>query len=127
MDLLVHMQRPPAEQLQAGPTTTSAEVRAAVDGARERQAPRLAGTGVSTNAEMTAGLMREAVHADAAANARLRVAYTQGTLSARGHQRVLRVARTIADLEGSDRVSVAHVNAALSLRDDQVLEGAAAA
>jgi magnesium chelatase family protein len=127
MDLLVDMQRPTAEQLQAGPTTTSAHVRDAVQAARDRQAARLAGSGVLTNAEMTPRLVRDAVRADAAARAALRSAYRKGTLSARGHERILRVARTIADLDGSDRVRVEHVRAALGLRQDDVLEAEVAA
>jgi magnesium chelatase family protein len=127
MDLLVHMQRPAAEQLQAGPTTTSAEVAEAVRAARERQAARLAGSGVRTNAEMTPRLLRATVRADADAHATLQGAYGSGTLSARGHGRVLRVARTIADLDCSERVTAQHVNAALTLRQEDVLEGAVAA
>jgi magnesium chelatase family protein len=127
MDLLVHMQRPDADALQSGPVTTSAEVHDAVQAARERQAARLAGTGVTTNAAMTPRLVREAVHADTDAHAALHGAYQQGRLSARGHQRILRVARTIADLAGSDRVRAEHVNGALSLRQDDILDGAVAA
>ncbi len=67
------------------------------------------------------------MRADAAADATLRAAYETGTLSARGHQRILRVARTIADLDGSERVRADHVGEALSLRQDQILDGAQAA
>jgi magnesium chelatase family protein len=93
----------------------------------DRQAARLAGTGVLTNAEMTPRLVRDAVRADAAAREALRGAYRMGALSARGHERILRVARTVADLDGSDRVRVNHVTAALGLRQDDVLEAEAAA
>jgi len=127
MDLLVYMQRPTAEQLAAVAGTASADVRAAVHAARERQAARLAGTGVATNAELTPRLLREHVRADARAHAALQRSYADGELSARGHGRILRVARTIADLEGSARVRAAHVNEALGLRQEDVLEGALAA
>ncbi len=127
MDLLVHMPRPSAQQLAGAAGTTSAEVRAAVGEARERQAARLAGTGLATNAELTPRMLTAHVHADAAAHAWLRCAYTTGDLTARGHGRVLRVARTIADLEGSPRVRVEHVREALSHREEDVLEGARAA
>ena len=105
MDLLVHMQRPKAEELERDAGTASRDVRAAVLEARERQAHRLAGTGLTTNAELTPRLVRELVRADAAAMAKLRLAYAHGTLSARGHGRILRVARTIADLDGCARVA----------------------
>ena len=127
MDLLVYMQRPTAEQLVTVAGTSSAEVRAAVRAARERQAARLAGTGLATNAELTPRLLREHVRADARAHAALQRSYAKGELSARGHGRILRVARTIADLEGSARVRAPHVNEALSLRQEDVLEGALAA
>jgi magnesium chelatase family protein len=127
LDLLVHMQRPRAQDLEARTSTTSAEVRDLVRAARERQAARLAGTGVLTNAAMTPRLLREAVNADGAAHAKLHSSYEEGTLSARGHQRVLRVARTIADLGASERVRAVDVQEALSLRQDHVHAGAVAA
>ena len=127
LDLLVHMQRPAAQALDGGPTTSSAEVREIVRAAREIQAARLAGTGVLTNAGMTARLVRQFVHADPAAHALLRGAYERGTLSARGHQRVLRVARTIADLDGRERVRADDVATAIALRQDDILDGAVAA
>ena len=127
LDLLVHMPRPEATQLAAEAGTTSAEVRAAVREARDRQAARLAGSGATTNAELTPRLLGEHVRADARAHAHLQRSYAQGELSARGHGRVLRVARTIADLEGSARVREVHVSEALGLRHENVLEGAQAA
>jgi magnesium chelatase family protein len=127
MDLLVDVARPMAHELEAPALATSAEVRAAVHEARERQAARLRGTGLGTNAEMTARHVRDLVDADAAAHGALRVSYQNGTLSARGHQRILRVARTIADLAGSGRVRVEHVREALALRQDEILDRGIAA
>jgi magnesium chelatase family protein len=127
MDLLVDVQRPDGAALDSGRRTTSAEVRAAVHEARQRQAARLAGTGLLTNAQLTAGLVRERVHADDGAHATLRAAYEQGQLSTRGHGRILRVARTIADLDGSARVRSQHIVEALGWRQEDVLDGARAA
>ena len=118
MDLLVHMDRPTAEQLEASAVTASPEVLAAVQAARERQAARLAGTGAVTNAAMSSRLVRESVQAEGDAVAVLRSAYREGRLSARGHQRILRVARTIADLGDSERVKPDHVAEAITLRQD---------
>jgi magnesium chelatase family protein len=123
MDLLMHMQRPQAEELERGATTSSAQVRDAVHAARERQAARLPGAGLTTNAELTPRLVRELVRTDRHALAALRRAYAGGELSARGHGRILRVARTIADLAGSERVRAEHVNEALAMRQEDVLDG----
>ncbi len=127
MDLLVHMDRPTADELEASAVTTSKEVRTAVQAARERQAARLAGTGAVTNAAMSSRLVRESVQAESDAVAVLRSAYREGRLSARGHQRILRVARTIADLGGSERVEADHVAEAITLRQDVIGEEVLAA
>jgi hypothetical protein len=95
--------------------------------ARERQAARLAGTGATTNAELAPRLVREHVRADPAAHAVLQRSYAKGELSARGHGRILRVARTIADLAASEHVGAEHVNEALSLRQEDALDGGRAA
>jgi magnesium chelatase family protein len=127
MDLLVHMDRPTPEQLEASSVTTSAEALAAVQAARERQAARLAGTGVPTNAAMSPRLLRESARADPEARHMLREAYRNGKLSARGHQRILRVARTIADLQDSERVHADHVGQALTMRQDVIPDEVVAA
>jgi magnesium chelatase family protein len=127
MDLLVNMPRPKAEDLDRDPGTPSIDVRAAVLEARERQAHRLAGTGLRTNADLTPRLVRELVRPTTGATEKLRFAYAGGKLSARGHGRILRVARTIADLAGAARVSEDHVGSALQLREEAVLDGAVAA
>jgi magnesium chelatase family protein len=127
MDMLVDLQRPRSEELWAQPVTTSDEEHEYVLVARERQATRLADTGVLTNAAMTPRMLHALVHVDKGALAALRRSYQQGTLSARGHGRILRVARTIADLEGSKRVRLADVGEAISLRQHDVLDRALAA
>jgi magnesium chelatase family protein len=127
LDVLVHMPRPSAEELTRPATTSSAQAREAVLAARGRQAARLAGTGCRTNAELTAGMLGRYVDADARARALLQQAYAAGGLSARGHGRVLRVARTIADLDGDVRVGAEHVRTALALRHDDALDRTLAA
>jgi magnesium chelatase family protein len=127
IDLLVHVQRPDAEHLSEEPAARSSDERERVTAARELQAARLAGTGVSCNAHMDARLLRRLVHLDDDAQRPLLDAYRRGDLSARGHDRTLRVARTVADLEGSDAIEREHVVSALGYRhESDVAIGAAA-
>jgi magnesium chelatase family protein len=116
MDLLVSVQRPTEPELRAVPATSSADARARVAEARERQRARLEDSGASCNGEMDARLMRRHVRLDDVAERTLARAYAVGALSARGRHRVLRVARTIADLEHHARVSHQDVLTALGLR-----------
>jgi magnesium chelatase family protein len=119
IDLLIGVPRPSADDLAAGPATTSARARERVLAARERQSRRLAGTGVACNARLTPGLLRRDVALPPAADAALRDAHERAHLSPRGRQRVLRVARTIADLAGAERMEAEHVLKALSLRQHE--------
>jgi magnesium chelatase family protein len=116
MDLLVNVYRPTETELRGGPITTSAAVRERVALARDRQRHRLQGTRASCNAELDAGLIQSRLRLDDEAQATLGSAYLCGQLSARGRHRVLRVAQTIADLQGRERVSGHDVLKALSLR-----------
>ena len=129
IDLLVTVARPEAAVLGDPPLTTSAAVRERVLAARERQQTRLAGTQLHTNAQLDARLLRRHVQIGADVRRTLAQAYDRGGLSARGHDRVLRVARTLADLAGRDRVKLEDVLQALALRtrDAAGAEDAAAA
>jgi magnesium chelatase family protein len=118
IDLLVHVQRPAAEHLAQGSTASSEVERARVVAARERQALRLDGTGAICNGHMDARLLRRHVQVAADAESPVLEAYRRGDLSARGRDRTLRVARTIADLASSEHVLRDHVVAALGYRHD---------
>ncbi|MDQ6776093.1 MAG: hypothetical protein M3071_07715, partial [Actinomycetota bacterium] len=72
--------------------------------------------GAACNGEMDARVSRRHARLDHQAELALAAAYEQGALSARGRHRVVRVARTIADLDGRERVSAADVLMAVSLR-----------
>ena len=76
---------------------------------------------------MDGRLVRRYMRLDDAAEGLLDRAYSTGVLSARGRHRVLRVARTIADLEGCERVSSAHMLTALGLRQQMGADTALAA
>ncbi len=95
---------------------SSAAVRARVVAARERQAARLTGSPATCNAELTTGATRLLVPLGAKASRPLVAALDAGVLTGRGHDRVLRVARTIADLAGRQRVGRDDVVEALAYR-----------
>ena len=127
MDLLVGVERPSEHELRSSPHTSSARTRERVACARERQRHRLDGTSASCNGEMDARLTRRHVRLEEAAERVLAQAYAVGALSARGRHRVVRVAQTIADLEGHGRITQADVLTALSLRQRSAAESGLAA
>jgi magnesium chelatase family protein len=116
LDLLCALRRPRPSELSAGPAEASARVRERVVAARERQARRLGDWGVSCNGQMDARLVRRYVRLTDEAERVLFEAYEHQRLSARGLHRVLRVARTVADLEGNEQTAARHVRSALALR-----------
>ena len=87
--------------------------------ARERQSRRLAVYGIACNAQMTPRVMREVAEPTPSALRLLYELHDRHRLSARGHTRVLRVARTVADLDASERVGPDHVHIAACLRLEQ--------
>ena len=101
------------------PAEGSAEVAARVAAARDIQLARYADAGlpqVRTNAAAHGPLLEELARPDAGGLALLRDAADAMRLSARGDHRVLRVARTLADLDGADRIGRLHLAEALSYR-----------
>ncbi len=94
----------------------SAEVAARVAGARALQRDRYKGTAIRTNAEADGELLMQVASPDEAGRRLLTEAAEHMRLSARGWHRVLRVARTLADLQGAEAVGRLHVAEALSYR-----------
>jgi magnesium chelatase family protein len=108
-----------SDLLLPAPAEGSAEVAERVTAAREIQGERYRGLGlptVSCNAAAPAGIVEQIVDADTAALALLREAAERMRLSARGYHRVLKLARTLADLDGGVAVGRAHLAEALSYR-----------
>jgi magnesium chelatase family protein len=118
IDLLSTLQREPAEDLGAPALMSSAKAREQVALARARQAARLAGEGVAVNAQMDGRMLRRHARLDEHGQEMLSNASRRGLLSARGEHRVLRVARTIADLDASGPVRACDLGAALALRPE---------
>jgi magnesium chelatase family protein len=101
------------------PSEGSREVAARVARARDLQAERYAALGfpdVHTNAQASGPLLEQVARSDKSGTALLRDAADAMRLSARGYHRVLRVARTLADLDGADSVGRVHLAEALSYR-----------
>ena len=101
------------------PAEGSAEVAARVAAARAIQTERYAAIGlpqIRTNAEAPASVLEDIARTDAQGQKLLRDAAEAMRLSARGYHRVLRVARTLADLDGAETIGRLHLAEALSYR-----------
>lgn len=94
----------------------SIDIRKRVEQARETQRERFAQKSFRTNAEMTSQTVKEVCVIDEATRAVLREAVSRMKLSARGYMRVLKVARTIADIEGAEQIALPHIAEALQYR-----------
>ena len=91
-------------------------VRERVIRAREIQLGRLNGDGVFSNSAMTPGQIRKFCALDAKSEGLLEQAMLRQGLSARAHDRILKVSRTIADLEGSENITSDHISEAINYR-----------
>ncbi|WP_409966855.1 YifB family Mg chelatase-like AAA ATPase [Bengtsoniella intestinalis] len=124
MDLHVHV---PTVEYQAMQRKTAAEssavVKERVDGARAAQKIRYQGTKCTCNAQMPVSMLPEYCALDGICQALMEKMCTQKGLSARSHDRVLRVARTIADLDGGATIELHHLSEALSYHNSDILKG----
>jgi magnesium chelatase family protein len=116
IDLHVELPALSHVELAAEASEPSALVRQRVQAARDRQRARLRGLRIRVNAELSARQIRRFCAVPLEAERLLAAAMTQLGLSARGHDRVLKVARTIADLEGEEVIGVEHCAEALQYR-----------
>lgn len=119
MDIFIHVPRVNVDEIATKwtPTTTSTEFREQVIRARERQLLRLRAAGKTSNAEMTNKDIDTFCVLDAATNELLQKAVQRLDLSTRAYYRTLKLARTIADLTGSDDIASEHITEALGYRE----------
>ncbi len=98
------------------PEESSAEVKKRINKAREIQRQRFEGTATHTNAKMTSLQIKKYCIVNDDANLILKCAFDRYKLSARAYTRILKVARTIADLDGDENITVKHISEAISYR-----------
>lgn len=115
----LHIEVPPVEfdelsQKQRG--ETSAQIKLRVEKARQIQRERYQDKGISCNARLTPSLLREACPMDSEAEHILRRSFDALGFSARAYDRVLKVSRTIADMEQSEKIRAPHIAEAIQYR-----------
>ncbi len=117
IDIHIEVPAVPFQELSGGtPGTTSGEMRDQVTAARQVQAARFTNTATRHNSDMTHRQTRQFCRLDKEGNSLLRASMTEMGLSARAHDKILRVARTIADLESSEAIEPMHLNEAINYR-----------
>ena len=115
----LHVELPalaPADVRAPAPGDATETIRTRVGAARQRQRDRLGATGIRVNAAMSPRQVRRFCAVPAEAERLLAAAMTHLGLSARGHDRVLKVARTIADLAGAETLAAEHCAEAIQYR-----------
>ena len=101
---------------------TSQQVRSRVNAARQVQQRRYEGTGVTCNAYMTPAMIGQYCRLDAAGEKLMQGAFDRLGLTGRSHDRILRMARTIADLEGEEQILPTHLAEAIQYRSSAMLK-----
>jgi magnesium chelatase family protein len=115
-DIHLEVPRVPARDLEEPGGEPSVKMRERVVEARHLQSQRFAGTRTRTNAGMTSAQVREHCATDSTGRRLLSAAVERLGLSARAHNRILKVARTLADLEGEERIAPRHLSEAIQYR-----------
>ncbi len=117
LDIFVEIPSTSYDELQTKPKgETSHAIKKRVDAARERQNQRYQDLDIFYNAQLTPKLMETFCHLGPAEENLMEKVYTKMKLSARGFHRILKLARTIADLDTSETIQIAHLSEAIQYR-----------
>ena len=121
IDLIVEVPAVPFEDLRAkAPAEASVEIKKRVDAARQRQTERFAGGVVQCNAHMGPKELQESCRLDERCALLMQQAFARLNLTARSYDRILRVARTIADLAGAEQIAPEHLAEAIQYRSTEL-------
>ena len=115
----IHIEVPPVNYDELNSTVreeTSAEIRARVNRARDIQTERYRGTDVSCNARLTPSMLKKYCVMEDKASGYLKMAFEKLGMSARAYDRILKIARTVADLDGSEIIKREHIFSSISFR-----------
>jgi magnesium chelatase family protein len=115
----LHVEVPPVDYNALSSKTaeeTSAEIKKRVDKARKIQMERYKGTGITCNARLTPSLIKKYCVLTDDASKYLELSFERLGMSARAYDRILKVARTIADLDSSEIIEKTHIFSAISFR-----------
>ncbi|MEM7453645.1 MAG: YifB family Mg chelatase-like AAA ATPase [Planctomycetota bacterium] len=115
----IHVEVPAAEYKELAsstPGTSSASIRELVENARKAQLERFAGMKILYNAQMSSKQIREFCRLNGECIAVMKTSVNELGLSARAHDKVLRVARTIADIDSSENIELHHLSEAINYR-----------
>lgn len=103
------------------PAEPSSEIKKRVDAARRRQSARFSGSGTQCNALMSPSQLRACCALDEAGTKLMKAAFQTMGMTARSYDRVLKVARTIADLDGSEAIQPQHIAEAVQYRNSRII------
>lgn len=121
IDIMVEVPALEYDELEQKPGGEPSDaIRQRVNAARNIQRKRFDGLGFESNARMTPAAMEAHCRLDDAGSGLMRAAYDALGLTARSYDRILRVARTIADLAGSENISPDHLAEAIQYRTFQL-------
>ncbi|MEE0928537.1 MAG: ATP-binding protein, partial [Acutalibacteraceae bacterium] len=115
----LHIEVPPVDYASlksTSPEESSSTVLERVNRARELQNKRYAGTGITCNARLLPGMLNEFCKLTSEAESLLKASFDRLGLSARAYDRILKVSRTIADLEAKEIIEVSHIAQAIQFR-----------